>query len=59
MALAANRTADATRLKEFFLNNIFNNAQTRCRLTQIGRKFFDIASKQQVDPDQGISVVTG
>lgn len=59
IAISANDSGDATRLKEMFLNNIFNRAQTECKQTQIARKFFDIGSKQQVDPEQGISVVTG
>jgi hypothetical protein len=57
--LAANETGDATHLKEMFLNNIFNRAQLDCKFTQIGRKFFDIGTKQQVDPEQGISTITG
>lgn len=57
--MTANETGDATRLKEMFLNNIFNRAQLDCKFTQIGRKFFDIGTKQQVDPEQGISTITG
>ena len=59
VTVTANDSGDVTRLKETFLNNIFNRAQQECKLTQIGRKFFDIGSRQQVDPEQGISVVTG
>ena len=50
---------DAIKQKEMMLNNLFNRAQTRSRYTQIGRKFFDISSKQQVDPEMKLSVVTG
>jgi hypothetical protein len=50
---------DATRQKELILNNLFNRAQARSRFTQIGRKFFDVGSKQQVDPELKLSVVTG
>ena len=52
-------TADASKQKELILNSLFNRAQARSRYTQIGRKFFDVSSKQQVDPEQGLSVVTG
>jgi hypothetical protein len=52
-------TTDATRQKELILNNLFNRAQARSRFTQIGRKFFDVGSKQQVDPELKLSVVTG
>jgi len=52
-------TADASQQKELILNNLFNRAQARSRFTQIGRKFFDVGSKQQVDPELKLSVVTG
>ena len=41
------------------LNNLFNRAQARAKLTQIGRKFFDVQTRQQVDPELKLSVVTG
>lgn len=41
------------------LNNIFNRAQAKSKLTQIGRKFFDVQTRQQVDPELQLSVVTG
>ncbi len=59
VSLARVAAPDALRLKELFLNNLLNRAQAACRLTQIGLKFFDVSSKTQVDPEQGISVVTG
>ena len=52
-------TTDASKQKELILNNLFNRAQARSKLTQIGRKFFDVGSKQQVDAEQKLSVVTG
>ena len=52
-------TADASQQKELILNNLFNRAQARSRFTQIGRKFFDVGSKQQVDAELQLSVVNG
>lgn len=59
LTLAPAKPSDEAKLKESFLNNIFNRAQLECKYTQIGRKFFDVGSRTQVDPEQGISVVTG
>ena len=53
------KPSDEAKLKESFLNNIFNRAQLECKYTQIGRKFFDINTRTQIDPEQSISVVTG
>ena len=47
-------TTDASKQKELILNNLFNRAQARSKLTQIGRKFFDVGRKQQVDAEQSV-----
>lgn len=59
LSLTPIATADASTQKELILNNLFNRAQARSRFTQIGRKFFDVGSKQQVDAELQLSVVNG
>jgi hypothetical protein len=45
-------TTDAFNQKELIFNNLFKNIKVHSKLTHIGRKFFDIGSKQQIDSEQ-------
>ena len=45
-------TTGAFNQKELIFNNLFKNIKVHSKLTHIGRKFFNVGSKQQIDSEQ-------